>query len=151
MIFRPGHTLSHTTAHKAAYRGHGMSNVQLFPVSSLLIGSRLLAEGNRDGRPEAATIGTRLRPGLRGAGTRLFIHSAGERLEFRKRTQLLLQFGPSHQHSCGQSHPHLGTAHSLGHYILLWSPIACHHFYFANFRNCFNLYPFYFSALTPSA
>lgn len=119
VVIKPGHTFSHTTAHKAKYLRYGMSNVQLFPVSSLLIGSRLLAEGGRDGRPEAATIGNRLRPGLGGAGTRLFIHGAGERLEFRKRTQLLLQFGPSHQHSCGQSHPHLGTAHSLGHYILL--------------------------------
>lgn len=128
VVMRPGYTQSHTTAHKAAHLRYGMSNVQLFPVSSLLIGSRLLAEGGRDGRPAAATIGTRLRPGLGGAGTRLFIHGAGERLGFRKRTQLLLQFGSAHQHSCGQMHPHLGTAHSSGHYILLWSSTACHPF-----------------------
>lgn len=138
------HTVvSHTTANNAAHLRHRMSNVQLFPVSSLLIGSRLLAEGSIDGRPEAATIGTRLRPGLRGAGTRLFIHNVGERFEFRKRTQLLLQFGPSHQHSCGLSHPHLGTAHSVGHCILFCSPTAWHCFSFANFSNCFNLSPFY--------
>lgn len=44
--------LAHTTNTKLHIAMPGMSNLQLFPVSSLLIGSTLLANGDIDGWPE---------------------------------------------------------------------------------------------------
>lgn len=71
------------------------------------------------------TIGTRLRPGLQGAGKTL-VYS--QQYTSHQRRQLLLLFHPSDQHSCAQSHLHLlhSTAYSLGLSVLFWRCATWH-------------------------